>query len=214
MVVVPMLGRPHRVRPLLESLEATAPHARVIFACSPGDIAVHRAVDATGRQRMDVAWVGRGDYARKINYGYRGSTEPYIFCGADDLKFHPGWWEAAIDALAPGVGVVGTQDLCNPRVVAGEHSTHSLVTRAYADQFGTIDAPRHILHEGYPHEYVDDELIETARFRGAFAFAGGAVVQHLHPMCGGTRMDRLYAQQRQRMRLGRLLYQQRRRLWA
>ena len=214
-VVVPMLGRPHRVRPLLESLEATAPDARVIFGCSPGDTLVHREVDATGRQRLEVAWTGRGDYARKINYGYRACAERYIFLAADDLRFHPGWWEAALAVQeATGAGVVGTQDLCNPRVIAGEHSTHSLVTRAYADTFGTIDQPGAILHEGYQHEYVDDELVATARYRGAWAFAHDAVVQHLHPMCGGGRMDPLYAQQRQRMRLGAMLYKQRQRLWA
>lgn len=215
-VVVPMLGRPHRVPPLLESLEATAPEARVIFCCSPGDTLVHKAVDATGRRRLDVAWVGRGDYARKINYGYRESTEPYIFLAADDLLFHPGWWEEALAVQdRTGAGVVGTQDLCNPRVIAGEHSTHSLVTRAYADRFGTIDRPKMILHEGYQHEYVDDELVETARHRGAWAFANDAIVQHLHPMCcDDVRPDPLYLQQRQRMRLGALLYRQRQRLWS
>ena len=33
----------------------------------------------------------KGDYAAKINEGYRRSTEPLIFLGAIDIRFTPGW---------------------------------------------------------------------------------------------------------------------------
>ena len=34
------------------------------------------------------------------------TDEPLIFQGADDLRFYPGWLEAAKAKLAPGIGVV------------------------------------------------------------------------------------------------------------
>jgi hypothetical protein len=154
-----------------------------------------------------------GDYARKINAGCRATTEELLFLGADDLHFHPGWLEAAAAKLAPGIGVVGTNDLGSPRVVAGEHATHSLVTRAYADQHGAIDRPGEILHEGYPHEYVDDELVGTAKHRCAWAMALDSHVEHLHPDHDKAPWDELYLAQPGRMDAGAPLYQARRRLW-
>lgn len=212
-VIVPMLGRPHRVAPLLESLRATA-DARVVFVCSPNDTDVHAAIDAAGAERIEVAGPRPGDYARKINAGYRHTTEPLLFTAADDLLFHPGWLEAAVAQLGPGIGVVGTNDLGSLRVIRGEHSTHSLVTRAYADEFGIIDAPGQVLCEEYHHEFVDDELVETAKFRNAWAFAFDSHVEHLHPAWGKAPTDPMYNQQRLRMRDGRRVYRRRRHLWA
>ena len=212
-ILVPMLGRAHRVVPLLESIRETC-DARVLFCLTPGDVTVLRAVEVAGGQCIMVGQKPAGDYARKINHGYRFTTEEHIFCGADDLLFHPGWYEAAAAELRDGVGVVGTNDLGSPRVMAGEHSTHSLVTRRYANLYGTIDQPGAIMHEAYPHEWVDDELVETAKARGAWAFAGGSYVEHLHPNWGKAPSDRMYSKQRARMRAGATLYRQRRRLWT
>lgn len=155
---------------------------------------------------------GPGDYARKVNLAARETDDALLFLGADDLAFHPGWLEAAAAKLEPGVGVVGTNDLGNPRVLRGAHSTHSLLTRAYAG-LGTIDEPDKVLHEGYPHEYVDDEFVATARHRDAFVFAADAVVEHLHPHWGKSATDELYDAHARRMRQGRRVYDRRRRLW-
>jgi hypothetical protein len=134
--------------------------------------------------------------------------------GACDLRFHAGWIEAAVAELGPGIGVVGTNDLGSKRVIAGNHSTHSLVTRDYVDRFGTIDRPGIALHEGYLHEFVDDEFVQTAMHRNAFAFAFDAHVEHLHPAWGKAPSDRSYEQAPFRMRMGRKLYRQRQHLWT
>jgi hypothetical protein len=205
-ILVPMLGRPHRVVPLLDSIRATTPHARVLFVVSPGDADVHAQIDAAGEERMTVDYQPAGDYARKVNTGYRHTVEPLLFLAADDLKFHPCWYEQATSRLDHGIGVVGTNDLGSPRVMAGEHSTHSLVTRDYADKYGTIDGPGQILFEGYVHEFVDDELVGTAKHRRAFSFAFFSHVEHLHGNWGKEipapdgRPDVLYPQQQARMR--------------
>lgn len=209
-VLVPVLERPHRVEPLLASIAAATPSPhRVIFICSPGDEPERAAIAAARATELPV----EGNYAQKINAGVRATSEPLIFLGADDLAFHPGWLEAAVALMARPVGVVGTNDMCNGRVIAGEHSTHSLVARWYAE-LGTIDDPDRLLHEGYLHEWVDDEFVQTAQHRGAYAHAHDALVEHLHPMVGKAPMDHLYAAQRQRMRLGRRIFQTRSQLWT
>lgn len=211
--VIPMLGRAHRVEPLLRSFEEHTPGARILFVLSTNDIEVRREVERVGREWISLAYQPVGDYAKKINAGYRHTTERLIFTGADDLRFCPGWLEAARVFDRPGVGVIGTNDLGNPRCIAGTHSTHTLITREYADDYGVIDQRGAIYCELYPHEYMDDELIETAKHRSAFAMAINSHVEHLHPNWGKGPMDATYAQQSMRMRRGRAIYQGRRRLW-
>lgn len=208
-ILVPVLGRPQNVDPLLASIRETTPGARVLFLADPGDEEEHRAIERAGGEMLIVE---HANYAKKINSGIAATEEPLIFQGADDLRFHPGWLDAAKAKLADGIGVVGTNDLLSKRVMAGEHSTHSLITREYT-RLGTIDDPTKVLHEGYPHEFVDDEFIETAKKRGAFAHAPDAVVEHLHPWAGKAPLDGLYSKAGRRLFLGRLRYRFRRRLW-
>lgn len=216
LIVVPVLNRPHRVGPLLESIEASTPEQhRTLFVTSEGYPEEVQALDAVGAEYIELPQRhGQGDYARKINFAYRTSDEPLIFLGADDIHFHPNWLSAATARLVDGVGVVGTNDLGSPRVLRGNHATHSLVTRDYADRFGTVDQAGEILHEGYWHEYVDDEFVLTAKARKAWAFAGDSHVEHLHPSWNKAPMDASYAMQRERMKQGGRVFQERRALWT
>jgi hypothetical protein len=211
-----MLGRAWHVVPLLATIDETAPGARVVFMTTPGDDEVVAAVDSAGRERIEVEYQPVGDYARKINIGYRATTEPLILTGASDLAFRPGWFEAACAQLAPEIGVVGTNDDGNPLVIRGEHATHFLVTRAYADTHGTVDSPGAVFTEVYPHEFCDNELIGTARYRGAYAAALDSHVTHLHPhwFPDTVLSDASYDAQPERMRVGRAIYHQRYQRWG
>jgi hypothetical protein len=221
-VIVPVLARPHRVEPFLTSLvDATADPVRVVFVATAGDTAmidaVIHAADGAADIVLEVLPPNRvGDYAKKVNFVYGRTTEPFMFLAADDLHFHDGWLEAAMAEMAnPAIGVVGTQDLApTDRARTGDHATHCLIRRSYIDERGTIDERGKVLHEGYPHEYVDDELVGTAKARHAWAFAHGSVVEHLHPSWGKAPPDRLYRDQRRRMSQGRVIYRRRSGLWA
>jgi len=220
-VIVPVLRRAHRVVPLVASLEAATPEPhRLVFVASATDRPMIEAVErfageSSAAISLEVLASSRvGDYARKINYVAVTSSEPFLFLGADDLHFHPGWYPAARVLLGGGIGVVGTQDLApTARSQAGEHATHFLVAREYVAR-GTIDEPGKLLHEGYPHEYVDDEFVQTAKKRNAWAFAADSVVEHLHPSWGKAPRDPLYDGQRRRMNAGRAVLVRRRHLWA
>jgi hypothetical protein len=207
-----MLGRPHTVEPLVESIVATTPNPQVVFGCTDGDHDVLAAVKEF--DHFTVPGPMTGDYARKINTGYQLTDAPLLFTGACDIKFHPGWYEAAVAKLDGTIGVVGTNDLGSLRVMRGEHATHSLVTRDYVDRYGTIDQPGVVMHEGYQHEYVDDEFVQTAMFRGMWAFAEDSHVEHLHPAWNKAPMDKTYRMQRRRMRQGRVVYAERQHLWT
>lgn len=214
MILVPVLRRPHRVAPLLESvtLNTTGPY-RVLFLADDNDQAEVDAIEPYVGTLVQLLRIHDGNYAHKINVGVRATSEPLLLFGADDLEFHPGWLEAAKAKLRDGVGVVGTNDLCNPRSAAGTLATHPLVTREYT-KLGTIDNPGQVLHEGYPHEFCDDEFTETAKHRKAFDHAPDSIVEHLHPMVGKAPTDDIYDQMRFRMRIGRRIYRRRRPLWT
>lgn len=212
---MPMLGRAALMPTVRDSLRETAgTAARIIWLCTSGD----DEVLAEAARLRDAYTVSppraKGDYPAKINLGATNTTEPLIFLGAGDIRFHPGWLDACLARLtAPGVGVVGTNDLCNPRTASGALSTHTLVTRRYAS-LGSIDNPAALLHPNYWHEFVDDEFVASAKYRGAYAHAPDAIVEHLHPDAGKRPADRIDGQRQQRMAHGRRLFNARRHLWT
>lgn len=214
-VIAPVLNRPANAHPLMRSLASTTDRARLVFACSPSDEAQITSCRATGAETIIVPWEPeRADWARKLEY-VRGLTEePYMLLGADDIRFHPGWLEAVLQMFKDyDVGVVGTDDMHNRAVRSGGHSTHPVVCRGYADKYGTIDNPDLMLHDGYWHQYVDNELIETAKSRGCWGFAHDARVEHRHPLWHNATDDATYERGRDHYREDQILYQQRRRLW-
>jgi len=210
-ILVPVLRRPHRIRPLLDSIDRATPEPhRVCFIPSPDDLPEKEAIREAGGE---ILLEDGGGYARKINRAASATEEPLLFLAADDLHFHPGWLAEAKRLLTEGIGVVATNDLCNPRTMRGELATHPLVTRDYVE-LGTIDEPGKLMHESYPHEYADAELTETAKHRKAFAYAPNAIVEHLHPDAGKAPTDALYAARPERMRTGQRIFRTRRALWT
>lgn len=213
LIAVPVLGRPASAAPLAESIRAnTVTSHRLMFLCIDSDVDEIAACRNLGASVVEVP-PRAGSWARKLNFAYAASAEPFILLAADDLRFHSGWDMAALELASEGYGVVGTNDLGNRSVMAGQHSTHPLVSRHYIDCCGTVDECGKILHEGYTHSWADVELVETAKRRGAFAFARDAVVEHLHPLWGKAVDDATYRLGQKEYRADTRLYHERRPLW-
>jgi hypothetical protein len=194
-VLIPMLGRAHLVEPLVDNLRSTG-EIPVLFLCSPDDHDVIVECNRTQEDVIVVDWVpGRADYAKKINLGYRETTEAWVFTGASDLVFYPHWDSIALMVGARvSAGVVGTQDKGNPYVKRGLQSTHSLVSRDYISEFGgaTFDKTGVVYSEAYDHQYIDIELVETAKLRKRWAFAKRSIVEHRHPAWDTAPLDKTY----------------------
>jgi hypothetical protein len=215
LILVPVLGRAQAIRPLVESLTVTNTPYTVLFLCSPADVDAHHQCVQTGFRTEVVEWdAGNGDWAKKINYGigvYQGAD--WFLLGATDLRFHQGWdTEALAVAESTGCHVIGTNDLGNATVMAGRHSTHPFVHRDYVER-GTWDEPGKLLHEGYAHQWVDTELIETAKLRGEWAFAAKSHVEHLHPFWHKGTMDATYEKALSTSYQDNQLFKRRQRLW-
>ena len=209
-ILVPVLDRPHRIEPLLESIaEATDVPYRVLFGCS--DQPTVDELDRLGATYIRDDGGSEGTYPKRINRLFKETNEPYIFLGADDLKFHPDWFRSAarvIDQMPNGSGVVAVSDLHNAAGV------HFLMSRKYLTDFGgCIDAPENILCEEYAHSYVDDEFRSTARSRDRFDYAKHSIVEHLHVGNGKAPNDSTYILGNASMSQGAEVYKQRAHLW-
>ena len=216
-ILVPVLNRPQNAEPLVASIiEASIEEHHVIFLCSPNDRAEIQACDETGAEVEIVPFEnGPGDWAKKINHGFAITESDFCLLGADDLRFHPGWEVIAVEvAERTGAGVIGTNDLGNATVMRGLHSTHPLVRRSYVEEYGTIDEPGKCLHEGYHHQWVDTELVETAKMRHQWAFAKGSHVEHLHPLWKKSQMDSTYEKALSTSREDHAHFRSRQQLWS
>lgn len=137
---------------------------------------------------------GIGSFAQKVNRAYEITEQPWLFIVGDDVHFHPGWLDQAMDvARTTGAHVVGTNDLGNQMVTAGEHATHMFIRREYVAVTGASwDGPGVVCHEGYRHWFVDNEIITAAKQVGAWAPCLLAHVEHMHPLWNKGAADPIY----------------------
>jgi hypothetical protein len=143
------------------------------------------------------------------------TTEPYVFLGADDYLFYPGWLGPLLDAqheleAVDSIGGVTTpDDLHNPA------PTCFLIARTYIETLGgCVDAVGVAIHPGYQHCFCDNELVETAHSRGKWRSVPESVVEHLHPVAGKGERDATYAKGESSWAQDEALFFSRRPLWA
>lgn len=192
-ILVPTLGRPQALAPLLENIRATTPagHYWVYFVIDHDDGASDEALARLG---MAEDWCGLlcdGTYPAKTNAGYRESStdETLILPTADDVVFHKGWYEAALKHFDAGAQVVGTNDL-TPATRGGRHATMPILTRSYIESQGAVwSEPGKVFHEGYHHSYVETEIWQLANHRGVAVFEPESIIEHRHPGWGTRELD-------------------------
>lgn len=216
-ILVPTFGRPDRLRSVAtNALDNTDTDCEVVFIVEADDDDTMRAAFALDDELPEVRCVVNErsrNYAGACNTGYHRTTGEWLFCGADDLRFHPGWDRAALRA---GGLVVGTNDLLNPFVLGGTHATHYLVARSYLDDPGGVADGGHgsFLNEIFRHNYTDTEFIDTARFRGVFKPCLESVVEHMHFCNGKAVMDQTYEKGQADVSRDAEVYRSRWHLWG
>lgn len=212
-VIVPVLGRPGNAAPFMESFRSSgaADLATVYAITDKADAETAQAWRDAGAMVTVIEDGPPGTFAEKVNIGYKVTSQPWLFLTGDDVKFHPGWLDHAQHAARDGADVIGTNDMHNPRSLAGQWSPHLLVRRSYADEVGASwDGPKVVCHEGYRHWYVDDEIVTAAKQRGAWAMAAHSKVEHLHPLFGLGADDDVYALGQSHAEADKVLFEGRR----
>jgi hypothetical protein len=188
-VIVPVLGRPVNAEPFMRSLRASTGFAYALAMCENDDDFAAWSV-TTAAVKMDTAHT----FSEKVNVAMAEVTTPWVFLCGDDVVFRPGWLDQAQHtARLTGADVVGVNDMGNPRIMAGEMSTHFLIRRSYIEERGASwSGPGVVCHEGYRHCFVDNEIVTVAKQRGVFAMSRASIVEHMHPEYGKAPMDATY----------------------
>jgi hypothetical protein len=215
-ILIPTYGRAERLSFVLGNAWEATPDAQIYLICEPDDKpTLSIGLDGVGAHVL-VPPMRLGTYAKAINFAYSQLPKHirHIFLAADDLHFHPGWLDECKALMGDGVYVVGTNDLCNGRVMSGLHATHYLIDRHYIEEkTGTADRSYPILYEGYDHNFTDTEFIETAKSRGAFAPCLTAIVEHKHFLFGKSQKDATYEKGYLKHDEDRKIYESRKHLW-
>jgi len=219
-IVIPTYGRAHRLADVAANVHANtqSPHRLVFVIELADDDSIHVVGDLSRADDRNVGIAGEcGSYSKAMNMAYKHLDGEWLFAGADDLDFTPGWeWEILRrEDRDRWFGVYGTNDLINPYVVAGTHATHYLIARWYLDEHGgTVDGgPGSFMHEGYDHQYCDTEFVGTAKARARFRPVLSSVVRHLHWSVGLTPRDATSDKTHARLAEDSALYDSRRHLW-
>jgi len=183
--------RPQNARLLIESfMETTDPAvASLVLVCDDKETAgfldeLCEEHDFGSRVRV-LLDEGAVTYAQKMNRALEDSSAPWVLLAGDDVRFHPGWLDAA-RPLSRRYDVIGTNDTAgkvkNPKVASGGHADHYFVRRRYIDEVGaSLEGPGSLVPECYRHWYTDMEVVGLAKARGVFAPCLASVVEHLHP---------------------------------
>lgn len=210
-IIVPVVGRPWAAAPFMASLIGE-PRVRVLAVTERGDMASEDAWTAA------AAHVARRDartFAEKVNAAYRSTMAPWLLLVGDDVRFTPGWLDACLAAADDTGHVIGTNEPTSRRVRTGLHSCHPMIRRSYVDTVGASwDGPGVVCHEGYGHQFVDDEIVLAAKQRGVWRFAADAVLEHLHPVHGFGEDDDTYRRGRRTAVADRRLFSERRQRYA
>lgn len=195
-VIVPVMERPHRAVPFMESITTSYDHEEydvlITAVANTDDVETGSEWYKAGANLLYYPGFP-GSFAQKVNYAFERTEREWLFLVGDDVAFRPRWIDEAM-LFAPIASVIGTNDLGNGAVTSGQHATHMFIEREYVVEIGASwDGPSVVCHEGYRHCYVDDEIVKNAKQHGTWHAALDSVVEHLHPAWGKAEHDDTYA---------------------
>jgi len=204
-ILIPSHGHPERLATAIQCAQDWSAGAGIIVIGEPGDPETRAVALECGVRYMNR--VGSSIYPSAVNTGARASSADWVFTGADDLQWTPGWLLPLYPLMAdPTIHVIAVNDMHNPAVMAGTDGTHFMVRRSYAMHTGATwdDGPGFVMHEGYNHYGPDNELTEVAKLRGCFSPCLKSIVYHhqddaaklVHPT---RQQDKAYFKQRRRL---------------
>lgn len=215
-VIVPVLDRPAHVAPLVDSYLTSGAEGALYFVADADDLAELDAIQPHLGHRVRAIVDGAPvTFPRKANLGYRTTTEPWLAFVGDDVRFEPGWAQAALRAAGHRFHLVATNDAMNPQDAERGHAVHPVIRRRWIDEHGASwDGPGTVAHEGYRHAFVDNEWSARAVAAGAFVFAPDAIVHHHHHLNGKAPLDRTYRRTRSSIPTDHQLWLTRSRRWG
>jgi len=142
-IIIPTLGRPDKLAPLLENIRAaTRSKFCVYFVIEGDDFETAGAVGALVSKDCKAEVGTFGSCAAAVNGGYRASHGEFFAVVNDDCKFEDGWDEAALEYFSDEVHIVGLND------GSGDCKCFQMFRRSYIEEHsGVFDKPNTVYHE-------------------------------------------------------------------
>ena len=182
-VLFPTTGRPDRAEACLRQLrDTTAGHDIEVIAAVDADLETRERLDPLA-DRITYSDSYRG-CSRAWNDALALSTGDPVVFAADDLIWHEGWLDAALERLGEfpdGWGLVGFND----GHWREDLSTHYLMSRRFIiEVLGGV-----VAWDWYRHSFNDLEVNERAKRAGRYAWCEDAHVTHEHWLFGDRPQD-------------------------
>lgn len=177
-IYCPTLSRPQKMRQLVDNLQATTRSPfQLYWGVEPDDRESILAAKDTGYPV--IINEGKPSYSDALQTIYEQTDEPIFLWANDDFHFLDGWDIVPLEMMEKheDIGVLGLYD-GNPKT---SFTSISLIRRKYIEeQSGVVDMPNRVLYP-YKHNYVDNELTETAQHRGVWDRCETPCIEHQHP---------------------------------
>jgi glycosyltransferase involved in cell wall biosynthesis len=178
-VLIPTFGRPHKLDKLIANFKRNSKQSTLYFIIDPIDKLSKEKLKPNSNEYSVLSI--KGEYQKAINYGYKNTKEPFIFCGADDILFTKGWEEKLLNIMEDEkIMVTGGIDdwVCSG---SGVHTSHPLIRRTYIDDIGCPQGYKgYIYNPNRQHYHIDIELEQVAWHRGVIKICKECVIEHNH----------------------------------
>ncbi len=212
-IYLPTYKRLHKMKVVADNIKAaTRSKYKLYFGLEPDD------TDSIAEaEKWGFNYVVNNDkpsYSNALQALYEATDEPIFFWANDDFKFLDGWDVEPLNMLEanPKIMVLGVHD-GNPKT---SFRTISFIRRSYIEeQSGVIDMPNRVLYP-YHHNYVDDELTDTAKARQVWESCPAPCIEHQHhsfKWLGDFEYDETYKKNDAGFNEDTLLYTNRMHLW-
>ncbi|MBA3678786.1 hypothetical protein H0W80_01135 [Candidatus Saccharibacteria bacterium] len=192
-IYIPTFGRAGKLQQVADNIkEATNSEYKLYWGVEAHDRESILAAKDTGAEA--IVNTGNPCYSDALQEIYENSDEDIFFWANDDFLFLKDWDVAPLKKLEenPQVMVLGVHD-GNPNT---KYHSISIIRRKYIEeQSGVVDMPNRVLYP-YLHNYVDDELANTAKARGVWDFCETPCIHHQHhsfTWLGDFKHDATYA---------------------
>lgn len=193
-VLIPTFKRVAKLKPLLENFTKFSTQSNLYFLIEPTDTETITALNALKSSFKFEVFEVAGEYVKAINYGYKNTSEPFIFCGADDIFFTQGWEDKLLGVMKDEkINVTGGVDdwACSQ---TGVHISHPLLRRSYCQTQGASwgGNTEELYYSGYRHYQCDIEMENLALTRGCLKVCKDCTIEHIHFVNGKAPHDFTY----------------------
>jgi len=195
--LIPTFQRTHKLQGLVKNFFKYSKVSNLYFIAETTDF---DTIEWLKSKKLNY-FVVSGEYVEAINYGYKHTKEPFIFCGADDIEFTKDWDVKLLKNFEDqNIHVTGGVD---DWVISQSeaHISYPLIRRSYVEKQGSCMGQKGIIYNTcYQHYHCDIELEQVAWSRGCIKVDTSVTIKHNHFINKKAENDATYQRSYKKLR--------------